>query len=79
MPQKAIVEGTTFSIALRSFGKHEANHVLHETLFGLTVSLGGFGRRSRRGFGGVIIEQKNKAVYPREDDLLQWGMVSRMC
>jgi len=71
MMQQAIRKGTTFSVTLRSFSNSSVNHALYEALFELTVLLGGFGRRSRRGFGSVMIERKNDANYLQEGTLLQ--------
>jgi len=70
MPQRAIPEGTEFEVILRSFGENEKNHTTYEALFELTVLLGGFGRRSRRGMGSVMIMSKNGQACPLPESLL---------
>ncbi|MDR0531518.1 MAG: type III-B CRISPR module RAMP protein Cmr1 [Oscillospiraceae bacterium] len=68
--QQAIRPGTTFQVILRSFGAHQENHGTYEALFELTALLGGFGRRSRRGFGSVMITK----VKRNEDAEVEYGL-----
>jgi CRISPR-associated protein Cmr1 len=53
-PAAAVLSGSTFDVILTSFGD-ETKHKNYVRLFALTCLLYGFGRRSRKGFGTVVI------------------------
>jgi len=56
LPQKSIDTGYRFSVVISSFGD-ENRHTDYVRLFVLTCLLYGFGRRSRKGFGTVMVTE----------------------
>ena len=68
-----IENNTSFSVIIRSFGKHQDNHETYEAVWEMTSLLAGFGGRSRRGAGAVRLLEKNQEVIPpmaSESDVL---------